>query len=360
MGIILKKNIDWLKALIFGCFIISCGVANGQTVLSGSVLDRSSGKPLSEVICMVSSIDGGTLLQYGITDKEGKYSLQLQHKADSLLLQARIMGYKTIVMRIPNRSMKRTIYLEDEAFKLREVVIKPDLITQQGDTINYNVFSFRSAKDTYISDVIKKLPGVEVSENGKISYMGNPINKFYIEGMDLLGGKYSLASNSIPVDAVESVQILENHQSVKALKDVSFTEKAAKNLKIKDGKKLRPVGRVSAGVGFDEDEMKYTLDATNLFLKGGKQNLTTLKLNNQGRLLGAELTDHTYAYQLGSLLDPLAYTPVALVNPTLGYTPSEISAFSVFNDSKSFSFFLFNISLCMKVTLGIVISTIGR
>ena len=347
MGIIHKRNIDWLKTLIKDCFfiisfiicfIISCGTANGQTVLSGNVLDRSSGKPLPEVICIVSSLDGATLLQYGITNKEGKYSLQLKHEADSLLLQARIMGYKTVAMRIPNRSITRTIYLEDEAFKLKEVVIKPDVITQEGDTINYNVFSFRSAKDTYISDVIKKLPGVEVSESGKISYMGNPINKFYIEGMDLLGGKYSLASNSIPVDAVESVQILENHQSVKALKDVSFTERAAMNLKIKDGKKLRPVGRVSAGAGFDEDEMKYTLDATNLFLKGGKQNLTTLKLNNQGRLLGAELTDHTYAYQLGSLLDPLAYTPVALVNPTLGYTPPEISAFSVFNDSRSFSF----------------------
>ena len=338
MGIIHKKNIDWLKAFMAGCFISSCGLVKGQTVLSGSVLDRSSGKPLSEAICMVSSLDGGTLLQYGITDKEGKYSLQLKHETDSLLLQTRIMGYKTVVIRIPNRSTNRVIYLENETFKLKEVVIKPDVITQQGDTINYNVFSFRSAKDTYISDIIKKLPGVEVSENGKISYMGNPINKFYIEGMDLLGGKYSLASNSIPVDAVESVQILENHQSVKALKDVSFTERAAMNLKIKDGKKLHPVGRVSAGIGFDEDEIKYMLDATNLFLKGGNQNLTTLKLNNQGRLLGAEQTDHTYAYQLGSLLDPLAYSPIALVNPTLGYTPPEISAFSIFNDSKSFSF----------------------
>ena len=338
MGIILKKNIDWLKAFIVGYFIISCGLAEGQTVLSGSVLDRSSGKPLPEVICMVSSIDGGTLLQYGITDKEGKFSLNLKHEADSLLLQTRIMGFKSVMMRIPNRSFNQTIFMEDEAFKLREVVIKPDVVTQQGDTINYNVFSFRSAKDTYISDVIKKLPGVEVSENGKISYMGNPINKFYIEGMDLLGGKYSLASNSIPVDAVESVQILENHQSVKALKDVSFTERVAMNLKIKDGKKLRPVGRVSAGLGFDDDEMKYTLDATNLFLKGANQNLTTLKLNNQGRLLGAELTDHTYAYQLGSVLNPLAHTPVALVNPALGYTPPEISAVSIFNDSKSFSF----------------------
>ena len=338
MVIIHRKNIDWLKLFILFGLVLCIESVHGQTVLSGRVLDNLYEKPIPDVICTISSLPDGKFLQYCITDKEGKFSLRFQEKSDSILLETRLMGFKTIKLRIPNRSFNQTLFMEDEAFKLREVVIKPDVVTQHGDTINYNVFSFRSAKDTYISDVIKKLPGVEVSENGKISYMGNPINKFYIEGMDLLGGKYSLASNSIPVDAVESVQILENHQSVKALKDVTFTERAAMNLKIKDGKKLRPVGRVSAGAGFDEDEMKYTLDATNLFLKGGKQNLTTLKLNNQGRLLGAELTDHTYAYQLGSLLVPLAYTPVALVNPTLGYTPPEISAFSVFNDSKSFSY----------------------
>ena len=309
-----------------------------QTVVSGSIKDRLSGRPLSEVICTLSSLTDGSLLQYGITNAEGTYRLSLKHPADSLLLEAKILGFKSIQRHIPNRTQTQHLLLEEEGFQIREVVIKPEVITQQGDTIQYRVASFRSAKDTYIRDVIQKLPGVEVSESGKISYMGNPINKFYIEGMDLLGGKYALASNSIPVDAVESVQILENHQSVQALKEVSFTDRAALNLKIKQGKKLRPIGRVSAGIGFDKEEIKYTTDITHLRLKGERQNLTALKLNNLGRLLGSELMDHTYDYRNGTLLSSLSDTPSALVHPSLGYTPPEIRTHSVFNDSKSFSY----------------------
>lgn len=336
MLIILKKNIDWLKSLILCGFLLCVAHIQGQTVLSGVVLEKSSGEPMPEVICMVSSVADGALLQYGITDKEGRYSLKFLHEADSVLFEAKMLGFKTVTLRFPNRTREREVRMEDESINLREVVVKPEDISQHGDTISYNVSSLRSAKDTYISDVIKKLPGVEVSESGKISYMGNPINKFYIEGLDLLGGKYSIASNSIPVDAVESVQILENHQSVKALKDVSFTERAALNLKIKEGKKLHPVGRVSLGAGLDEDEMKYAVDVTNLLLKGESQNLTTLKLNNRGKLLSAELTDHTY--QTGVEINPLADVPAALVTPVSGYTPPEISDISVFNDSKLFSY----------------------
>lgn len=336
MLIILKKNIDWLKSLILCGFLLCVAHIQGQTVLSGVVLEKSSGEPMPEVICMVSSVADGALLQYGITDKEGRYSLKFLHEADSVLFEAKMLGFKTVTLRFPNRTREREVRMEDESINLREVVVKPEDISQHGDTISYNVSSLRSAKDTYISDVIKKLPGVEVSESGKISYMGNPINKFYIEGLDLLGGNYSIASNSIPVDAVESVQILENHQSVKALKDVSFTERAALNLKIKEGKKLHPVGRVSLGAGLDEDEMKYAVDVTNLLLKGESQNLTTLKLNNRGKLLSAELTDHTY--QTGVEINPLADVPAALVTPVSGYTPPEISDISVFNESKLFSY----------------------
>ena len=130
---------------------------------------------MPEVICMVSTLTDGTLLQYGMTDKEGKYSLRLEHEADSVVFEAKMLGFKTVTLQIPNRTQKLDFQLEEENFRLKEVVIKPEDISRQGDTISYNVASLRSVKDTYISDVIKKLPGVEVSESGKISYMGNPI-----------------------------------------------------------------------------------------------------------------------------------------------------------------------------------------
>ena len=107
-------------------------------------------------------------------------------------------------------------------------------ISSHGDTLLYNVAAFRSASDRNIEDVIRKLPGISVSENGTISYQGESINKFYIEGLDLLSGRYALATRNISPDDIASVSIYENHQPKKVLKDISFSEKAALNLKLKN------------------------------------------------------------------------------------------------------------------------------
>lgn len=63
-----------------------------------------------------------------------------------------------------------------------------DRIREQGDTIIYNVGSFAQQQDRSIGDVLKRMPGIDVANHGKIQYQGEDINKFYIEGSDLLGG----------------------------------------------------------------------------------------------------------------------------------------------------------------------------
>lgn len=82
------------------------------------------------------------------------------------------------------------------------------------------------------------MPGMEVGKDGSITYQGKSINKFYIEGMDLMGSKYGVASNNIDAGKVKKVQVMENHQPVKTLKDVVFSDQAALNIvldeKVKD------------------------------------------------------------------------------------------------------------------------------
>ena len=241
MFTIRKKNISILIAL----WVWNTISIMSQTVISGVIREASNRQAMPEVVCMLTDASGNTMLDYGFTDKEGKYSLRTTHEGDSLILTTRMMSYRTVTLRLPNQSQTKDILMQDDNFKLKEVVVKADPITQRGDTINYNVAALKSAKDVAIVDVIKKLPGVEVSESGKISYQGKAINKFYIEGMDMLGGKYSLATTTVPVDAVASIQVLENHQPIRALEETQLSERAAMNLKLKKGKKLRPVAPVT-------------------------------------------------------------------------------------------------------------------
>ena len=322
-----KRNISIL------CFLLvwSTFTAMGQSVISGIIREASDRKIMPEVICMLTDASGKTMLDYGFTDKDGKYDLRTTHEGDSLILTVRMMSYRTVTLRLPNRSQTKDILLQDENFKLKEVVVKADPITQHGDTINYNVASLKSAKDIAIVDVIKKLPGVEVSESGKISYQGKAINKFYIEGMDLLGGKYSLATTSVPVDAVASIQVLENHQPIRALEETQLSERAAMNLKLKKGKKLRPVGQVTLGGGISDERFKYMGALSSLQLSDKAQSMLTLKANNSGTQLANELIEHTY--QGGDIFNALPYSPTPLVSPSEGYLPPVPAQNGIFNES---------------------------
>ena len=139
------------------------------------------------------------------------------------------------------------VELAPASVDIREVRVSAPPIVQRSDTIAYNVASFKGQEDRYIADVLKKLPGITVDGEGKISYLGEAISKLYVEGRDLLGGQYGLATNNLSADAVGSVEVMELHQPIRALQGVKFAEQAAINLKLKKGYTIRPFGEVRLG-----------------------------------------------------------------------------------------------------------------
>ena len=152
-----------------------------------------------------------------------------------------------------------------------------------------NVDAFKSAGDKSIGDLLKKLPGVEVSESGGIKYQGEAINKFYIEGLDLLERRYGIATNNVPVDAVQNVEIIENHQPVQTLRDAVVSDKAAVNLRLKKDRMSRPVGTVTLGVGYS-DELLWLAEAFALSAGRDQQFIVMYKTNNAAKDIATELT----------------------------------------------------------------------
>ena len=122
--------------------------------------------------------------------------------------------------------------------ELKEVIVKSKKIWGEKDTVNYLVSGFKSGNDQVIGDVLRKMPGITVKESGEISYNGKPINKFYIENLDLLQGRYGIATNNIQAADVATVQVLEHHQPIKALdNNNTMANETAINLKLKEGSK---------------------------------------------------------------------------------------------------------------------------
>ena len=177
------------------------------------------------------------------------------------------------------------------AINLKGVTVRVKPIEIHKDTINYNMSAFQGKDDKYLADVLKKLPGVVMADDGTISYKGNPINKFNIEGQDLLGNKYNQATMNLPADAVSKIQVMENDQPIRVLKDKSASEKATLNIKLKSGYKMKPFGEAQISAGGFSDAL-WNNHLTLIEVGRKNQFLSTLKMNNTGENLGKNTLDH--------------------------------------------------------------------
>ena len=256
--------------------------ASAQWKVSGRVAD-TSGEPLPGVVVTMSDA-ADKILAFCSTDGKGNFTLSLPGKpsADSRVSFS-LLGFSTMIFTPGQMREGMKVTLSESPLELREVIVKISPIKSKGDTLTYDVASFRSKADRNIEDVIKKLPGVEVSENGGISYNGERINRFYIEGLDVVGGRYAIATRNISPDDILSVEVFENHQPKQVLKNIDITNKAALNLRMKRKSMLKPVGNVKGGAGADDNgDAKWLGEAFGMLIAPATQVLVTAKTNNWG------------------------------------------------------------------------------
>ena len=157
-------------------------ICNGPNILYGSCQNcRWEWCGFCKCDCIAGNAPK-TILASAFTDESGNFQMSVKSECDSLILKASSVEIAPALITVPNRMGNYEIIVEDRAIELKEVVVKSRKIYSHGDTINYNVGSFLSQSDQSIADVLKKMPGITVSDAGQVSYQGKPIKNFYIEG----------------------------------------------------------------------------------------------------------------------------------------------------------------------------------
>ncbi len=238
-----------MKSLLYILILLltACSLSAQQTI-KGIVTDAENGQPVDAATVQIRKAGRQVPLTYTLTKADGTFILPLRQADDSLFVHVSLLRYKAIRQKITAGATLR-IRLEPEVFTLKEVEIRPGRVYGRQDTINYDVSQFISPKDEAIKDVLKKLPGVDVDDDGKISYNWKNISKFYVEGMDLTDGRYNQLTNNLQANAVKSVQVMENHQPIRVLQKKLTTEDIAINLKLKDDFRDRWIGTLEGGMG---------------------------------------------------------------------------------------------------------------
>ena len=256
-----------------------------KVTLRGQVTDKIDGKPVEMAAVHILIGNSNKLSGYTFTDKDGRFTV-LTSKTDSLQISVSILGYKAHKQPVGN-NVEFNIKLEEEVFNLREVHVRPGRVWGTRDTINYDVTEFLSANDETIKDVIKKLPGIDVDEVGKISYNGKNISNLYVEGLDLSDGKYNKLTNNLQAKSVESVQLMQNHQPIRLLQNKVATEDVAMNIKLKAEFRDKWMLTLQGGAGFSPFLWNASANAMQLSRKS--QSTYTYKTNNTGNDLVDEL-----------------------------------------------------------------------
>ena len=158
-------------------------------------------------------------------------------------------------------------------------------VTVKGDTLVYNADSFKNGTERKLEDVLEKLPGVEINDDGQVEVEGKVVNKLMVNGKDFFDGDTKLGIKNIPSNAVDKIQVLRNYSEVGQLSGVTNNQdNVALNIKLKEGKENFWFGNVTAGSGASPDNELYLLQPK-LFYYSPKFSLNFIgDLNNTGEL----------------------------------------------------------------------------
>jgi len=272
------------------CTLVSI---QAQTTIRGTVIDRDTQKEVRDANVILQEPGKAAIISYALTDDKGAFRLTYAGSSDSITVSVSGFNMSKETKTVANRSQEVSFTIFSQAIAINEVRVIAQNIRQAGDTVKYSVGAYVEQNDRTIGDILKKLPGIEVKDNGAIHYNNRPINNFYIEGLDLLKGRYGLASNTIQARDVAEVQVLENHQPIKALEDVEFSEDAAINLKLKEGAKGVLIAYTLLGAGAevnDDPDLLWTGELSSMYFNKNLQNITTYKGNNTGNDVSREQT----------------------------------------------------------------------
>lgn len=236
------------------------------------------------------------IIAYAISNLQGAYRLEIPTNTVSkgLHLSVTAIGFKSEIKNINDTSATYDFVLLTESYRLKTVYIKDNRarLKVAGDTLSYKVADFSTSHDRVIGDVIKKLPGIDVDAQGRISYNGKGISNFYIGGDDLLDDRYNIATSSIPTIAVDKIEVMQNHQPVKMLKGKVVSDDVAINITIKESAKLHMIGQAELGAGTPE---KYDANINAMLFKDKFKAINYAKANDVGKNLGDDLIAHNAA-----------------------------------------------------------------
>lgn len=227
-----------------------------QNKISAVLTDASSGDPLGFVTVSLFKDGREKPLKYALSDEKGQVTIDAVAKG-TYTFKAELLGYKAYTATVKMESkaidlgtLKMSVDTEQLDAASVSAVGNPMIVKK--DTIEFNASSFKTTDNDVLEDLLKKLPGVEVSEDGSVTVNGESISKITIDGKTFFLNDPQLATKNIPAKMVNKLKVIQ-----KKSEQAEFTgiddgeEETVIDLSVQPGMMKGLFGNVAAGAGYD-------------------------------------------------------------------------------------------------------------
>ena len=250
----MKKTAILLCALLF--IAVSCTFAQHASI-KGAVADTSNKENLSNAVVSVLRAKDSVLLKFTRTDPKGHFSLGHLPAGNIILLVTypKYADYVEQVTLADTSSLNLDkVSMILKAKLLEEVVVKQKIsaIKIKGDTTEFTADSFHTQANATVEELLKKLPGIQIDKNGKITAQGETVQKVLVDGEEFFGDDPTLVTQNLRADMIDKVQVFDKKSDQAAFTGIDDGVKNKTiNLKLKDNKKNGYFGKADVGGATD-------------------------------------------------------------------------------------------------------------
>ena len=252
-----RKLVSAFLSLLALCAVMAQGTG-GKATVTGWVVDNEDNSPVIQATVQVLSVKDSSMVAGNVTDTKGHFSIAA--KPGRYLLKVSYIGYKpffkavSLTRNTPNVNAGK-IALSSDAIMLKEAVIVAQAaeVTASEDTLVYNSSAYRVPEGSALEELVKKLPGAEVDENGKITINGKEIKKIMVDGKEFFADDPNIAMKNLPVNIIDKVRAYDKQSDMARMTGIDDgEEETVLDLTVKKGMNRGFFGNVDAAAGTED------------------------------------------------------------------------------------------------------------
>ena len=224
--------------------------------VTGSVVEQGSDTPIEQATVRLLNVKDSAMVRGVVSARNGSFTLK-NVKKGSYLLHITFIGYDPLYQPLQITGKKNPVNvgkleLSDGAIELGEAVVigKAPEVTVRNDTVEYNADSYKVTEGSVLEDLLKKMPGVEVDSEGKITVNGKEVKKVMVDGKEFFSDDPKVASKNLPAKMIDKLQVLDKKSDMAQMTGFDDgEEETVINLTVKPGMKQGWVGNAYGGYG---------------------------------------------------------------------------------------------------------------